>query len=74
MFSLPELPRAAVCELFGTDLLPLCRLHRKEPGWLVGEHIQVLFRGGAAAALLEKEIERFGEPGRSREKEREGEE
>lgn len=39
-------------------LFPLCRLHRKEPGWFVGEHIQVL-RAGLTAGMF-----RLGEIGR----------
>jgi hypothetical protein len=78
ILRLPELPQDIVDELFETLALvdaPLCKLHRNEPGWLVGEHMHVLF-GGAAAGLssrLEKELELLGEPVRSRERLRDGE-
>lgn len=57
-----ELPHDVVRELFETRLLlaavPLCKLHRNEPGWFVGEHIHVLLGGAGPAG--EKEIARFG--------------
>jgi hypothetical protein len=47
---------------------PLCKLHRNEPGWFVGEHIQVLFWVvrftiwlPPAAPRGETEMERLGE-------------
>jgi hypothetical protein len=53
----------------------LCRLHRNEPRWVVGEHMQVLF--GAEIGWLwfffETDIERLGEMDRSIEKRKEGE-
>lgn len=62
---------AAVGRLY----MPLWRLQRKEPGWVVGEHMQVLRRLGAdiseritGSPLVMADIERPGEVGRSIEK------
>lgn len=74
-----ELPHDGVLGLLLEALFPanpaLCKLHRKEPGWFVGEHIQVLFWGEAAgfSGRVETDIDWFGEPSRSRAKLREGE-
>jgi len=56
----------------------LWKLQRKEPGWVVGEHMHVFRRteavtgGRTIGSVLTAEIERLGELGRSREKRTEG--
>lgn len=72
----------SLLELYGTvwliRLLPfpklLCKLQRKEPGWLVGEHIQVFFGKEVFPGfwtiwrwLFNTEIDRLGESDRSNE-------
>ena len=57
MLSLPD---GGVWGLVATDL---CRLHRNEPGWFVGEHMHARF--GPAAGFLSTrvvmEMDRFCE-------------
>ena len=56
-----------------TWLTFLWRLHRKEPGCVVGEHMHVRFGWWCALLLcLEAAMDRFGETERSKENRTEG--
>lgn len=67
MFSPLELLHDTVC----LEPAALCKLHRNEPGWFVGEHIQDRFGGfdGAEPGLADfTEMDRAVEPDRWLEK------
>ena len=60
---------------WGCETVPLWRLHRNEPGWVVGEHIHVLFKLLCLCTTRsfppqreETDTDLFGEIARSREK------